>query len=417
MKKISKKWRYLAWAFSLTFVACANESIPQGQSMGAAVTVEKGRFIDAPVTGLSYKTATQSGVTDSDGYFKYIAGENVEFSLGKTILGSAKGAGIVTPEDFAADGLANQKVKNTLRLLQTLDSDGNNANGIVIKEEVRNLLAASVIDLSKATAAFEADTLVQAVVLLARGTATPLVSEVDALSHYLSSRLSGSFKDTYNGQHVLTATAWQLKDSWTDQTDSVVKIDGVLRYIILQKSASDAYNANKYQKVVYIPNNDGSLYTCTLSPFDSATQAAAEAITDTTDKTDPATKGCSGFSWSKLTPVVNPVMGNWKDDWGNSFSIGAILWSSPWGDADTIVLYNAIDSYFIIQKPSNDAYNPSKYQKVILTKKASDYFTCTLSPFNSTTQVTAMAIADTSDKTDPATGGCDGFSWSKLIPN
>jgi len=37
-------------------------------------------FIDSAVKGLSYETATQSGVTDVDGTFKYLAGEKVTFS-------------------------------------------------------------------------------------------------------------------------------------------------------------------------------------------------------------------------------------------------------------------------------------------------------------------------------------------------
>ena len=56
-----------------------------------------GYFTDGPVQGLMYKTATQSGTTDSNGRFEYLTGETVTFSIGEFVLGSAAGGGQITP--------------------------------------------------------------------------------------------------------------------------------------------------------------------------------------------------------------------------------------------------------------------------------------------------------------------------------
>jgi len=52
-------------------------------------TVFEGVFIDSPVMGLAYSTATQSGLTDSRGTFTYLAGETVRFTLAGIDFGSA----------------------------------------------------------------------------------------------------------------------------------------------------------------------------------------------------------------------------------------------------------------------------------------------------------------------------------------
>lgn len=53
-------------------------------------TVYSGMLIDSPVEGVEYSTPTQSGITDSQGTFKYQAGEMVTFYVGGFILGNPK---------------------------------------------------------------------------------------------------------------------------------------------------------------------------------------------------------------------------------------------------------------------------------------------------------------------------------------
>jgi hypothetical protein len=407
----------LVLLLSVTTFCTGNAGLRE-ESSPTQSTPTTGRFVDSPVEGVEYRTATQSGVTDADGRFRYLPGEQVTFSIGKTVLGSSAAAVIVTPENFAATGLADQKVKNVLRFLQTIDADGTHDNGIQIKQSVRDLLAGTSIDFGQAPAAFEADNLVKAVILVARGSAVPLVAETTAVNSFLTYLFSGSYADNYGGKHVLTPTKWQIKDNWTDQTDTLVKIDGLAKYLIIQKSASDAYNPSKYQKVIFIWNPDGSFYTCTLSPFDSANAATAEAIPDTTDKANPASSGCGSFAWTKMSPVQHPLIGKWTDPFNGKHSISANKWTTDYGTpaTDAIIYYNVINSFLIIQKPANDTWNPAKYQKIVLTQFNGSWYTCTLSPFDSATATAAAGIADSSVKTDPENSGCGGFSWTRMIP-
>lgn len=81
-------------------------------------SVKTGVFIDAPVKGLTYKTATQSGVTNDKGEFKYITGETVTFSLDGVEIGSGTAQAklpvtLISTEDLVA------------QLLQTMDTDAN----------------------------------------------------------------------------------------------------------------------------------------------------------------------------------------------------------------------------------------------------------------------------------------------------
>ena len=90
-----------------------------------------GQFIDAPVAGLQYETATRSGQTDKDGNFEFLLNESVRFFIGDIELGSAKGKSIVSPFDLAGtENIENNTVVNILRLLQTLDENGDPSDGI-----------------------------------------------------------------------------------------------------------------------------------------------------------------------------------------------------------------------------------------------------------------------------------------------
>lgn len=122
------------------------------------VELLSGQFIDAKVSGLSYKSDSQlDSLTDVDGTFKYVEGESVTFSVGGIALGSAVGKSIVTPVDLVAgaselaDPLANETVIKILRLLQTLDSDGELDDGspIVISAEMRLLAKTLTMDIAE----------------------------------------------------------------------------------------------------------------------------------------------------------------------------------------------------------------------------------------------------------------------------
>ena len=78
----------------LTLVAAmAAASCGGGGGGGAAagsgpLSGTEGRLAPLMVGGLSYETATLSGITDAGGRFRYEPGESVRFFLGDTTLGT-----------------------------------------------------------------------------------------------------------------------------------------------------------------------------------------------------------------------------------------------------------------------------------------------------------------------------------------
>ena len=129
-----------------------------------------GYFTDSAVEGLTYKTDTQSGVTDLNGAFTYQAGETVVFSIGDFMLGeSAAAAPKMTPLDLIPDAflpttrnelspllrnkkintaevIAFRKLSNMLTFLQALDYDKDASNGITIADGMGIVLEGVNID-------------------------------------------------------------------------------------------------------------------------------------------------------------------------------------------------------------------------------------------------------------------------------
>jgi para-nitrobenzyl esterase len=130
-------------------------------SVSSAPVPLKGVFVDSPVGGINYATPTLKGVTKADGIFEYKAGETVTFSIGSLALGSSTGKPVVTPLDIVPDAkdASDQRVVNISVVLQTLDQDGDPANGILIDEKTASFVTqyGSDINFNKPARAFSFD--------------------------------------------------------------------------------------------------------------------------------------------------------------------------------------------------------------------------------------------------------------------
>jgi para-nitrobenzyl esterase len=134
---------------SLTLIGCG--------SGGSGIW--HGTFMDCTVEGLTFKTETMSGETDSQGVFSYRQGEKVTFSIGGIVLGTATAKSAMTPVDLVA-GAQNETdptVTNITRLLITLDEDNIIGNGITISPEVREALVGASINFDQDPAVFAQD--------------------------------------------------------------------------------------------------------------------------------------------------------------------------------------------------------------------------------------------------------------------
>ncbi len=136
-------------------VACGGSS-SSDSSGGGNSSLETGRFVDAPVKGLHYETATQNGYTNEKGEFKYKAGEEVEFKLGKDLsLGKVTAGGLITPYTMAnvAVGTDDNKATNIALLLQNLDND--RSDGFLDVSKLEDVSLKNDFDLSVAPTTME----------------------------------------------------------------------------------------------------------------------------------------------------------------------------------------------------------------------------------------------------------------------
>lgn len=154
-----------------------------GSNPPPAPTPESGVFVDSPVAGIQYQTATQSGETNAEGRFSYLPGETVTFSIGGVTLPAVQATGTVTPLTlFGTSDLTDQRVVNLGRLLQSLDDDGDLENGIQIASAAHSAATGTTLDFNVSVTAFEAQTGLINLLANGGGSAT-LISADDAIAH------------------------------------------------------------------------------------------------------------------------------------------------------------------------------------------------------------------------------------------
>lgn len=148
--------------------------------------LSRGVFVDSPVSGLGYVTTTQSGTTDANGEFSYVTGENITFSIGRIQFPTIFANATLTPLDVArTTDIDNQMVSNILVLLQSLDVDGNPANGISISPAAI-AAATSNISFDVSPSAFAANTTVNLLLANSGSPHKTLISPAAARAHFLS---------------------------------------------------------------------------------------------------------------------------------------------------------------------------------------------------------------------------------------
>ncbi len=123
--------------------------------------------------------------------FDYFRGEAITFFIGDLEFPSVAAGQIVTPlEVFKTDTVYHPAVINALRLLQTLDSDGDASNGITISADAANAIQMNLAEgetitdfFSQSTADFDAQ--VTPWLANAGTTNTAVVSADQAILHFV----------------------------------------------------------------------------------------------------------------------------------------------------------------------------------------------------------------------------------------
>jgi len=112
-----------------------------------ANTLLTGTFVDSPVAGLAYVTSSGlSGVTDAQGRFQFHAGDTLTFRIAGVDIGTAASSATLTPASLAGGDEDSARFSNLLVMLQSLDTDGDPANGITLSpslpaDQVRDIVA------------------------------------------------------------------------------------------------------------------------------------------------------------------------------------------------------------------------------------------------------------------------------------
>lgn len=171
--------------FSLT--ACGGDSSSQSVNESTnevatpPVVIYTGVFLDSAVEGLSYKTASQSGKTNNVGEFVFQSDELITFSIGSITFPEIKAGLLITPLDvFNTSDINNSEVVNLLRLLQSVDTDGDASNNIQISEEIHSLATGLILNFSDENF----DILVNDLITMSGLVSQQLISAQQAIDHF-----------------------------------------------------------------------------------------------------------------------------------------------------------------------------------------------------------------------------------------
>lgn len=332
--KNSLKLITLSVALSAMFVGCGSSD----DTATTTATTLTGTFVDAPVQGLAYKTATQSGYTDANGQFKYVAGEEVELKLGTLSLGKGTAGALLTPYAICDN---NDTATNIALLLQNFDANRSNTGALDLSK--LKDYDFSDVNLSITPAAMETKI-------------ANLVSDISAHADF-----GASFLDA-NPTPINAATVKATMDTYIAETSTAYDMQ-----------FTEAYLAGKtlYQKYAISPdvgtyaftgaksdfsdlNNDSDTFEDTLSGY--ATGDGMLLVKDgklyefTTDTAGNYNDGINIFTITaiddtKITTSMNGYVVYWYFNQADADNASLLDTGFTKAYLDTAVFYKTSDEY------------------------------------------------------------------------
>jgi hypothetical protein len=196
VKAFHKSTLLLAIA-TMSLVGCGGGG-GAASSVAANIT---GKFIDAAVSGMSYKCGTSttvSGTTNALGEYTCPAGQAVAFYVGDILIGRiASPTAIVTPMDLVGAGTSptNATVQNIVRFLMSVSSTAPSTGTLTITPALIAAATGKTLDFATASAAT-----IDAQIALIKPGAT-VYTNAQAATH-LSSSMNALFAGTYSGTYT-----------------------------------------------------------------------------------------------------------------------------------------------------------------------------------------------------------------------
>ena len=172
-----------------------------GGVASSAATNVTGKFIDAAVSGMSYKCGTSttvSGTTTALGEYTCPAGQAVAFYVGDILIGKITSpTAIVTPMDLVGPGTSptNATVQNIVRFLMSVSSTAPATGTLTITPAVLTAATGKTLDFATASAAT-----IDAQITFLKPGATVYTS-AQATTH-LNSSMNALFAGTYSGTYT-----------------------------------------------------------------------------------------------------------------------------------------------------------------------------------------------------------------------
>lgn len=147
----------------LLLSACGGGGSGGDPSPPASSPLLSGSLVDLAIVGLTYTTATVSGVTGSGGGYTYrctTSCETLTFSLGPVTIGSATGSSTLSLKELSGGmegGLLSAATLRRVQFLVAVDADADVGNGISIPSELAPSLDGRSLDFTSVS--FDADLL------------------------------------------------------------------------------------------------------------------------------------------------------------------------------------------------------------------------------------------------------------------
>ncbi|MDO6748245.1 hypothetical protein [Gilvimarinus sp. 1_MG-2023] len=213
--------------------SAASESSSSSSSVSSSESTLTGVFLDSPVANIGYQTDTLDGTTNDDGEFQYIEGETITFYIGDLEFPGVTASSTITPLDLAGTtDSSSPAVVNIIRLLQSLDKDGNPDNGIEI-DDAANTVSVPV-DFSVPVNEFAANSAVVNLVANSGSIRTTLVSQSVAISHFEQTLVSEGVNFTHNSSVV---GVWRNTQTDNDLLAFVFFADGTYAHVEIDEQA------------------------------------------------------------------------------------------------------------------------------------------------------------------------------------
>jgi hypothetical protein len=346
--------KFLSFIPTLALIACSGGG---GGGAENQITPSTGVFLDSPVSGINYRTASSSGKTNDSGEFSYIPGEIVTFSVGNIDLPAASANATITPLDLAnTTDVNHQVVSNILVLLQSLDADGNPANGIQISAAAHTA-ATNSVDFNVAPTAFRATTTLTTLLANSGSSNTTPVSLASATSHFQNTLGIANVAPTANAgptQNVLTSNKVMLNGSGsTDANNDTLTYAWTLTTKPSKSSASltDATSSSPY----FTPDVAG-VYVASLVVSDGKLNSTESTVTITAANANVAPVANAGTNQNVTTTSLVALTGALSSDAnGDSLTYTWAITSKPATSAATLTGATTVNPTFTADKAGNYA--------------------------------------------------------------